>query len=500
MKRAKLSRTQLALKDLKKCMRRAIDRDKLYQRLSKDYKLKPSTIRAAASKAHITSKEESLQKVFSVKEEEALVEICVRQSRQYRPFTIPDFCRMARKFAGLRKNGQFLTAKFAEGFVKRHRQTLCMRRGKVTSPKRTSSVMMSNAQDFIDMINTKMARNTANSQNIVVFDETGFGDSVSVPVVIGERRKSAGSNINVAETRHARLGTYIPFSLPDGTTPFRVFILKEKDLNTDGGMCTVLAPKNEIGLRGDPYRLYLASDSGFLNKTLFEYIIIEFAKWWNTTRSGLECFMISDNLPIHTNERIVSIAESMGIHMYNIMPGTSHWFQVHDQQPFGVLKKNMGRKKFDLLTSTVTTDKSKQDLLMALFYQAEASAFGKEVVCKAFSDVGLWPWDPETILKNCLENSPPDPPLHKSRLVSKLLNIIAMMDYEKCQTIRQLKSSLSERPVITQKEIEEKNAQEQEKREKLLEKQEHALLQRTETMERISTEPSAKRPRCKKNN
>jgi len=50
----------------------------------------------------------------------------------------------------------------------------------------------------------------------------------------------------------------------------------------------------------------------------------EFTKWWTSTRPGLEFFLISDNLSIHRNKDIVEEAEHNGI------PGSSHWFQVHD--------------------------------------------------------------------------------------------------------------------------------------------------------------------------
>ena len=95
----------------------------------------------------------------------------------------------------------------------------------------------------------------------------------------------------------------------------------------------------------DPHMLYLSSEKGYLNKTLFEYIVIEFAKWRQVTRFDLDCFMISDNLPVHKKKDIIELAEGMDIHIYNIMPGSSHWFQVHDQQPFGALKKKMSQKK-----------------------------------------------------------------------------------------------------------------------------------------------------------
>ena len=179
--------------------------------------------------------------------------------------------------------------------------------------------------------------------NIVFFDETVIGDSVTVPVVIGERRKSGGSNINYVQTHQARLCCYIPFYMPDGTTPFRVYIFKSEDVTKGNEKFEVLTPsKEEAKEKGyglEPTRLYLSSDTGFLNKSLFRYIIIRFAEWWKINHGFVDCFMICDNLPVHTNDDIRAFAKSMGIHLVFIMPGTSHWFQVHDQQPFGALKK-----------------------------------------------------------------------------------------------------------------------------------------------------------------
>ena len=65
-----------------------------------------------------------------------------------------------------------------------------------------------------------------NKNIIVVFDETIIGDSISLPLFIGERRKSGDGNININEPRQGALGCYIPFSMPGGRTPFRVFIFK----------------------------------------------------------------------------------------------------------------------------------------------------------------------------------------------------------------------------------------------------------------------------------
>ena len=498
MSRAKQSPTKSALNELKKLRRSASSRVNIYRVLSQKYPLTESSIRASASRAGLTSKADSLNNLFSKREEEALVEVCLRQARQYRPFTVEKFRKVARIFAGTLKKRRICTAKWVECFVHRHRTVLCKKKGKLTSPKRCSRTALANTQAFIDSLNGKMRSHVINSQNLVVFDETIIGDSVNVPVVIGERRKSGGSNNNFAQTRHASLGCYIPFSMPDGTTPFRVFILKGEDLNKDGSKFTVVAPKKEKGFRDDPYRLYLSSKKGYLNKTLFEYIIIQFAKWWHSTRGDLDCFMISDNLPVHRNKDLVKLAESMGIHMHNIMPGSSHWFQVHDQQPFGGLKKRMSQKKFDLWTSTVPPPEDEKDLLMCLFYQAESEAFETKAVRNTFADVGLWPWNPKKILQNCQENCPVAAPLKETRMVRKLLSIIDMLDKEERSVVSQMMGSLNRERVITQQEVEEILCQEKEVAKKFLGL---GKKRRTRTVEEAmdeSLQPPAKRARCAK--
>ena len=489
------SRTQLALYELKKLRRKASTRDNAYHYLSEKYGIKVSSIRAAASRAGLTSMTSSLKRIFSKEEEEALVEVCIRQARQYKPFTIRAFSQVARKFAGSLHKPRKFTKRFVSGFMKRHRKVLHKKKGKLTSPTRSSKNTFAKTEAFIDSLNRDIESNRINSQNIVVFDETIIGDSVTVPVVIGERRNSGGDNINFVQTRQARLGSYIPFSMPDGTTPFRVFVFKSDDLGKKGAEFEVLKPIREEGFRSDVYRLYLSSGTGYLNKTLFEYVMVRFVMWWKSSHGHVDCFLISDNLPTHKNKDIVAYAESMGIHMYNIMPGSSHWFQVHDQQPFGALKKKMVQKKFDLWTSTEAQPKEGVDLLLCLFYQAEGDAFEPQVLRKTFEYVGLWPWNPQKILNNCRENCPVEPPLHENRLVKKLLKIINDMDEENKRLMQHMMSEMKRERVITEKELKKKMTQERILTKKLfgVRRKKKARIIR-ETMNK-SMEPPCKRAR-----
>ena len=100
-----------------------------------------------------------------------------------------------------------------------------------------------------------------------------------------------------------------------------------------------IVPTVEKGLRDTPYRLFLSSATGYISIELFDRIMDAFIFWWTTTYPGVDCLLICDNLAIHKNKAIVDKIKRMGIHSLPIMPGSYHWFQVHDQEPFAVLKE-----------------------------------------------------------------------------------------------------------------------------------------------------------------
>jgi len=390
-------RTVKVLQRVEELMSSPITRKDLYSTVAKEMGGSVASIKMISSRAGLTCSEHNLKHAFSMEDELALVNVCIIKSRQGNPFTIPAFIRLASLTAGKTKREEFFTHSFVKKFVKRHSDALRLRKGKVTSPARCIRSLLQKTEEFIELLNSSMASKMMNQNNIVVFDESVIGDCVSQCKRLGERTDFGGNNVNVYETRESALGSYIPFSLPDGSTPFRVFIVKTgkkgKGFSTD----TALVPKKEKGILRRPHRLFLSSETGFISTEHFEIIMAEFASWWQITRPGLDCFMISDNLRVHCNKRIVATAMSKGIHMLNIMPGSSHWFQVHDQQPFGLLKKKMAEKKSEFSGCFSPVPKVRRQQLMCMFYEAEACAFEPQVVRKAFADVGLSPWNPERI-------------------------------------------------------------------------------------------------------
>ena len=265
-----------------------------------------------------------------------LVCACLIYARQGTPFTVPVFLGVARILTERGEDHPF-SRHFVSGFVERHRGALCMDNGKITSPTRSSDKMLEMAKDFIAAFSQLVRTKKANEKNIFVFDETIIGVNHSLPIVIGETKASAGGNNNVIMARESALGSNISFSMVDGTTPFRVFISRTKEFLRTRDPEYAIMPAEEKGLRGTPHRLFLCSKTGYISNDLFECIMDEFTSWWTSTRPGLECFLVSDNLRIHRNPTVVMEAKRNGIHMLNIMPGSSHWFQVHDQLSFAVL-------------------------------------------------------------------------------------------------------------------------------------------------------------------
>jgi len=121
---------------------------------------------------------------------------------------------------------------------------------------------------------------------------------------------------------------------------------------------------------------------------------------------------VCDRLPVHVNDDVKEFARARGIIIVAIMPGSSHWFQVQDQQPFGTLKRKMEiqKSRFSVLPS-LTSQKGKA-FLRGLFTIVESSALACNIVLDSFEQVGLWPWNPDLIRELCQKHCPPPSPVN----------------------------------------------------------------------------------------
>ena len=155
-------------------------------------------------KESLTDKLNTLKLALPPECEKALVVDWLMYSRAGNPLTIRDFIEIASKMAG-KEDGDLFSRSFATCFFDRHKEVLEAKVGKITSKTRCYEEMLQNTLDFIDALDDIMALNIVNKNNTVVFDETIIGDDFSVPIVVGERKDSAGGNTNVVRTRELAL-------------------------------------------------------------------------------------------------------------------------------------------------------------------------------------------------------------------------------------------------------------------------------------------------------
>ena len=115
------------------------------------------------------------------------------------------------------------------------------------------------------------------------------------------------------QKRGKALGSFIPFSKFDGTTPFRVFIMRDKDAPKASD--SVPPSRFIVKFEETPTirRLNLTSKSGCLTKSLFRIVQDYFSKWWKQEDPGLKCFFIcgTDQLPVHKNESISKMFDAI---------------------------------------------------------------------------------------------------------------------------------------------------------------------------------------------
>ena len=150
--------------------------------------------------------------------------------RQGTPLTVPVFAELAINLAEKGKKNVFVSF-----FISRHWSELTVNNGKITSPTRSLETMLALTKEFILHFNMLLVMEKATKDNIFIFDETITGCNHALLLVIGETKESAGRNNNVVLTTEPGMGSVIPFSMVDGSTPFRVYFFGTKELHKSEG-------------------------------------------------------------------------------------------------------------------------------------------------------------------------------------------------------------------------------------------------------------------------
>ncbi len=423
---------------LKELMSDPITRNEAYNIAAEIFHTSVAAMKMTASRGGLRVNDHSLQYALSIKDEEGLAAVCRKHARRGTPLSIPEIVELVSRYKGF-PDDKRVSRHFVYDFLERHKKELFSNTPKITSPSRSSDVMDKVTEEFIATLSPLFERKTINEKNLFVCDETMIGDPESKQVRVGERRESGGGNINLFEKRGKVLGCFLPFSKCDGTTPFRVFVSKGESQTESTDSEAQSKPVVKVTGTPELQRLYATSESGYITIPLFKCILDHLSKWWNQCNPSLTCFIICDRLPVHVNKDVQAFAMERNIKIFPIMPGSSHWFQVHDQLPFGDLKKKLLSKKsrFSGLPS-IPSDKS-QAFMRGLFTIVESNALASNIVLESFKQVGLWPWNPALIRQLCQVHCPPPSHLNSTieeeKLDQMMSDIRAERDTERREII-----------------------------------------------------------------
>jgi hypothetical protein len=160
----------------------------------------------------------------------------------------------------------------------------------------------------------------------------------------------------------------------------------------------------------------------------------------------------------------------------------------------------MNMKKFEFLASFKIPRQERRDLLLHLFYQAEAEAFEPHIIQKTFAEVGLWPWNPEKILEMCREHSPGQSLPFHNPLVPTILGIIKDIEQKKRAEIDKIRSKLKPVKVVSMKELQFLKSQKEARARANLDGSPQKGTRRMRSLTSVSAQPPGKRPRVMKMN
>ena len=185
-------------------------------------------------------------------------------------------------------------------FLKRIDCLLILKQGKVLLSARVDIHIVQETEQFIEQWGKVVEKKRIMKFNVVVFDETVAGYSTKLSKVVEFRDKGAARVCRVCEKR---LCVQIPFSSNDGRTHFQRKKRMWCKKRLHGGWASrELLPAKSI------QRRYFITQAGFLNADVFSVIPNELLDAWSIEHPGVEYFLLSDSLAIHTNSVIVSAA------------------------------------------------------------------------------------------------------------------------------------------------------------------------------------------------
>jgi hypothetical protein len=326
-------------------------------------------------------------------EENEIIKVLIAAADFGNPLSLLDLRCMVHKY--LQKNGRDVFKgkmpgeKWSYGFLKRHRHKLSLRVTSNIKKARAEKTCNEMRQYFNNLKQSLLA---VPKQNIMNYDETNLSDDPGKSKCIVKR----GTKYPERILNHSKGCISIMFgATADGKMLPPYIVYKSKHMWT------------QWVTGGPPHARYNHSASGWFDANLFEDWFIHIVIPWANNLSGPK-LIVGDNLASHLNPEIVSLCEQHNIRFVLLPANSTHLTQPLDVCVFGPLKR-LWRK---ILTQFKIENPSEKALNKCRFpglltqVMDELSKRENNVI-SAFSATGIYPFNPETVLKRLPDYSEP---------------------------------------------------------------------------------------------
>jgi hypothetical protein len=283
-----------------------------------------------------------------------------------------------------------------------HDQEVSKRKTKKLAGKRADPWSIHEAKMFCASLSTSLDYFIMTGKNCVNYDETrivlGTGGNVRLERKDKNRPEALGKRDDV-------LGTLVIFASAAGEVLMSVIILKaEEDPDRDLVTATFVVPDRQYVLRGQHPRFFAVTTSGYTSTPTNRLILAKFRAIWQLRYPGLHCYLFSDQLSSHYNTELVRENLEGGVHLWSLVANTSHITQPLDDVCFARFKQELYRRVRGVeFVGLLFTSDYKDEVYSAL-YDVEETVFTPRLLNRAFLNTGLFPFNPEKVLRLVKEN------------------------------------------------------------------------------------------------
>ena len=224
-------------------------------------------------------------------------------------------------------------------FKKRHSKHIRVENSKVITRARVRSNTQEDVEAWLDKLEIFLSEVGCFEKQLFNLDEKliSFSNLGSTKATISEHTHI--QNITAGK-RESTPGSMLILTNVDANIRFVMYVLKR-----DSPTSPVNIPTHHIPKSKDVYTsvYYMFTQTGMLDSVAFQDALQCFRKFYSTIYPGMEPYIILDNKPAHLNVAVIKSATEQNIHLFFLLPNTTHFAQPLDCHVFRNVSQKLRR-------------------------------------------------------------------------------------------------------------------------------------------------------------